>query len=55
MEEIKICAGCLNAEATKCCKICDECYCDECIILHHEEKHMQKHLRKLKERNLNLL
>lgn len=48
MEKIKICGGCLTNEATKCCKQCNECYCDECIILHHEEKHMKKHLRKLK-------
>ena len=54
MEKIKICAGCQNAEATKCCRKCNECYCDECMMLHHEEKHMKKHLRKLKEQHLNL-
>lgn len=48
MEKIKICDGCLNAEATRCCKSCKKCYCDECMIHHYEEKHMKKHLRNLK-------
>ncbi len=47
MEKLKICGGCLNAEATKFCKKCNEFYCDECIILHHKEKHMKKHLRRI--------
>ncbi len=47
MRKLKICDRCLYAEVTKCCRKCKECYCDECIILHHEEKHMRKHLRKI--------
>lgn len=47
MKEIKICDECLNAEATKCCRKCNECYCDECIMFHYAKKHMKKHLRKL--------
>ena len=54
MEKIKICAECLNAEATKCCKKCNKCYCDECMRLHYAEKHMKKHLKKLRMDNLNL-
>ncbi|MBS3080241.1 hypothetical protein J4221_02110 [Candidatus Pacearchaeota archaeon] len=52
MEKIKLCDGCLNNGATKCCKKCNECYCDECIILHHEKKHMKKHSRKLRAKPL---
>ena len=48
MEKIKTCAECLNAEAIKCCKKCNECYCDECMRLHYAEKHMKKHLKKLR-------
>jgi len=48
MEKTRLCAGCLNAEAEKCCRRCRECYCNECILLHYKEKHMRKHLRKLK-------
>jgi len=48
MEKLKICDGCLNAEAIRCCRKCNECYCDDCMILHYKEKHMKKHLKKIK-------